>query len=411
MNSIVADPAPAGTMTEEAVALIVARNGNAMLCVARRFSACPADAEDAYQNALEKLITKAPEVKGDELAAWLNVVVRNEALMIGRRHKHVDRSSFEDVAGEWVDDTPSLDERLLDDESFGRRREAFRRLKPDQMRCLLLKADGMDYGQISSSTGISYASVNRYLTDGRRAIRQLLGRIESGEECRRIEPLLSMLADGEAGERELRDAKLHLEHCAACRAALIDFRRAPECIAAMFPVALISTASGGILRQVADGAQSVFAHMQDRLAGYVTSVHPGADLAFAKKATAVTAIATALAAGGAGIEQVASDDTRPAATQEFVADPMLQPSAVAGPTPAGGTDARAPVPSESKPVTPSAEEVIVAGDRDRLTNSPSSSDAAPGDDQFSAEPQFDTPPETFDDPSPDGDDSYDGFAP
>ena len=47
---------------------------------ARRYSICADDAEDAYQRALEILLTKAPPIEGDGLVRWMQTVTKREAL-------------------------------------------------------------------------------------------------------------------------------------------------------------------------------------------------------------------------------------------------------------------------------------------------------------------------------------------
>ena len=47
---------------------------------ARRYSICADDAEDAYQRALEILLTKAPPIEGDSLVRWMQTVTKREAL-------------------------------------------------------------------------------------------------------------------------------------------------------------------------------------------------------------------------------------------------------------------------------------------------------------------------------------------
>ncbi|MBJ7347193.1 MAG: sigma-70 family RNA polymerase sigma factor, partial [Thermoleophilaceae bacterium] len=66
----------------------VERHGGQLIATARRYSGNSVDAEDAYQRALEKLLTKAPSVDSEEeLIAWMCVVTRNEALMIQRSNQ------------------------------------------------------------------------------------------------------------------------------------------------------------------------------------------------------------------------------------------------------------------------------------------------------------------------------------
>ena len=56
---------------------------------ARRYSLCPDDAEDAYQRAVEILLTKAPDRSRPELAAWMQVVTRREALAVRRSRERL----------------------------------------------------------------------------------------------------------------------------------------------------------------------------------------------------------------------------------------------------------------------------------------------------------------------------------
>jgi hypothetical protein len=62
--------------------------------------------------------------------------------------------------------------------------------------------------------------VNRAITEGRARFLRSFRAIESGEACERLEPVLAALADGRATGEQLRAARPHLRHCAACRAAL-----------------------------------------------------------------------------------------------------------------------------------------------------------------------------------------------
>ena len=66
--------------------------------------------------------------------------------------------------------------------------QALGRLKPQEVRCLLLRAEGYSYREICAETGWTYTKVNRCLTEGRRAFLERLAGIESGAECERLAP-------------------------------------------------------------------------------------------------------------------------------------------------------------------------------------------------------------------------------
>src|SRR4051794_1019000 len=56
---------------------------------ARRYSICAEDAEDAYQRALEILLTKAPQIEGDSLVKWMQTVTKREALGVRRQRERL----------------------------------------------------------------------------------------------------------------------------------------------------------------------------------------------------------------------------------------------------------------------------------------------------------------------------------
>lgn len=279
--------------------------------MARRYSSSAADAEDAYQRALEKLFSVAPEIDTkDLLLSWLLTVVRNEALMIGRSQSRLVAVPYDELAESWSDDGTTPEDRAIDRQELEEGREALLRINPEQARCLLLRAEGLTYDEIAEATGFSYAKVHRALTEGRRMYRGLLGRIESGAECRRVAPLISLLVDDEIGETDRTDIELHLKNCANCRATRREFTLAPQQLASAFPVAAALSKSGGLLQQVFDHVQSAAAWVNERVFSHV-SVGPAAEMTVAKKLALVSAVSASVVAGGATVEQFAGSD-RPA---------------------------------------------------------------------------------------------------
>src|SRR3954467_7521725 len=72
----------------EPVALDLIRSrGAEVLGIARRYASTLDDAEDAYQRALEILLTKAPTTDEDQLIAWLKTVVRHECFALRKRRE------------------------------------------------------------------------------------------------------------------------------------------------------------------------------------------------------------------------------------------------------------------------------------------------------------------------------------
>lgn len=283
-------------------------HGTALLGVARRFSNSSADADDAYQRALEVLLTKPPGDRSEiQLLAWMRTVVRNEALQIHRRRLSSLGEPIELLEGvAHAADDPA--DRVEVRERYSRHRQVIRRLKPDHARCLLLRADGMDYAEIGQVTGLTYTKVARYLADGRSAMRATLRSIERGHECQRVSPLLSRIADGMAGDDELRDAEIHLSDCRSCRATLRAYRDTPRIAASTFPLGQLLPEKSGTFGSIGDALGSAFTTLQEKLAGHATSMQQGAEVLTVKKVVAVTAAVATLTAGGATVKSVTTDD-------------------------------------------------------------------------------------------------------
>ena len=140
---------------------LLERFGAQMLATARRYSASPHDAEDAYQRAAEILLTHRPEGTDDELCRWLRTTTKHEALEIGRHRRRVLPAGESESVPEPDGGSPDAHDHV---ERFERLRlgaQALGRLKPQEVRCLLLKAEGYSYREICEVTGFSYTKVCR----------------------------------------------------------------------------------------------------------------------------------------------------------------------------------------------------------------------------------------------------------
>src|SRR4051794_1477308 len=246
---------PSRAQIEPAALELLSRHSAGRLATARRYSATPEDAEDAYQRGVEILLTKAPTTTEDDLLPWLRTVVKHEAYAVS---KSTVRSSWSDdaLAGE-ADPRGSTDDRAERFEQLRIGAEAMAGLKPQEIRCLLLKAEGLSYQEICEVTQWSYTKVNRCLTEGRRAFLKRVAGIESGAECKRLAPLISKVADGEASADEMRTVRPHLKGCLACKATLREYRATPSRIAGLVPPVV---ALGG-------GASTFFGRLLERFGG------------------------------------------------------------------------------------------------------------------------------------------------
>ena len=80
------DRRPAGALGDpgDRVAGVVARHGELLKRVARSYSMCADDAQDAVQRALEIYLRRVSSLDPATELAWLKVVVKHEALAVRR---------------------------------------------------------------------------------------------------------------------------------------------------------------------------------------------------------------------------------------------------------------------------------------------------------------------------------------
>jgi RNA polymerase sigma factor (sigma-70 family) len=269
-----ADNRPTREQIEPAAAALVERHSVQLIATARRYSLSAEDAEDAYQRGLEILLQRAPSLHEHDLVPWLKTVVKHEAFAIRRQRQRAELGTDPEFVAGFVPPAHEQAERL---ERLRVGVEAMSRLKPQEIRCLLLRADGYSYKQICDETGWTYTKVNRCISEGRRSFLERVAGIESGAECKRLAPLLSRLVDGEATAEDLAALRPHLRSCLACRATLREFRDTPARVAAFAPLLV----APGFLARALRRAQDLLTHVG------------------AQKTAAVVAVAGALVGGGA----------------------------------------------------------------------------------------------------------------
>jgi RNA polymerase sigma factor (sigma-70 family) len=239
---------PTRTEVEPAARALVERHSGQLIATARRYSLSAEDAEDAYQRGLEIMLTRPPtSLSEDELVPWLKTVVKHEAFTIRKQRQRAELAVEGEFASGHVPPAHEQAERL---ERLRLGVEAMSRLKPQEIRCLLLRAEGYSYKQICDETGWTYTKVNRCISEGRRSFLDRVAGIESGAECERMQPLLSRLVDGEASAEDVAAMRPHLRSCLACRATLREFRAAPARVAAFAPLLVTPGALQRVLKGI-----------------------------------------------------------------------------------------------------------------------------------------------------------------
>jgi len=366
------------------VLAVLQENAASLLKLARRHSLCDDDAHDAYQRALEIYLRKVEEVDEGSAGPWLRTVVKHEAMAVRAMRQRL-------VGGEEVDldalEAPEIspsDDRVISFDRITRAAEALQHCKRDEVAAMVLKADGHSYKEIAAATGFSATKVNRCLAEGRARFLRRYASIETGEECDRVAPFLSMIVDGEATPKQLSDVRPHLRNCSGCRNALREMTDSQEAIHIVLPGVLILGVSG-----FPDGSAGFLARMyelfvgglHDRAAITVMKAQSAMETVSATKVAAVAASAAAVAGGGAIAvdrartepegSRVATSRPEPALgsarpVADRFANPTPEPRATAriGALGRVGSPARAPQPRNprrSKPKRPPRQEFAFEG--------------------------------------------------
>lgn len=166
----------AGQSRARAAVALLERHQRSFRRIAQRISLCSDDADDALQRAVVILLTKAPALERERLAAWMNVVTKREALAVRHaRERLLGQPAAAGAQGDTLVELPS--ERANPVESLERAervaeaRRALADLRADERLAIVLQAQGYSYAEICAMLGWSYTKVNRCLAEGRSALR------------------------------------------------------------------------------------------------------------------------------------------------------------------------------------------------------------------------------------------------
>ncbi|WP_445149326.1 RNA polymerase sigma factor [Baekduia sp. Peel2402] len=298
---------------QELVLRTLATQSESLLRTAHRHSLCADDAHDAFQRSMEIFLRRARTLDPESAHRWLHVVVKHEAMEV--RRARIAAVGYEEVDFDRQSSphAPSPEEQVLGAERTRRATEALKRLKPQELRAMWLKASGHSYAEIGAVTGFSATKVNRSLTEGRRRFFDRFEGIESGVECERWRPVLTAIAEGKATAEQITDARPHLRNCPACRAQLRGLHRRP--FAAVLPLGLLGTLSRLAERLLPGGAAG------DAAASAASGTKLAALLATGAAATAGGGFVVAQETAGTG------QHTPRAHTTTAVATPAASPVA------------------------------------------------------------------------------------
>jgi RNA polymerase sigma factor (sigma-70 family) len=150
-----------------------------LLQIARSETKSMAVAEEALQEAFVSFLRSFDPGRGAPPIAWLILTLKRECRRGQGREKWdrragQERERDEDVPGFVLDAIPSRstgpEERIAERDHAQRR---LAHLKPDERTGLGLQAAGFSYKEISARRGWTYTKVNRCVSEGRGALREL----------------------------------------------------------------------------------------------------------------------------------------------------------------------------------------------------------------------------------------------
>jgi DNA-directed RNA polymerase specialized sigma24 family protein len=330
---------------DDLVVRTVQCHADSLLRLARRHSLCVDDAYDAYQRGLEIFLKHAPRLEAATAHQWLHTVVKREAWAVREQRQRMLGGDAPDLDQLEARDSPSPEDRALAFDDVARSAEALKRLKPQEVRALWLKASGRSYAEIADECGWTYTKVNRCITEGRRKFLDRYADIESGAECERWAPVLTAMVDGETDHRDLAQARPHLRNCPACRATVRALHEGSSSLAIVLPATL--AIAGGSASP--EATTSLFVRMYEAVAGTLheravasaLKVQAALEAASVGKVTAVAASAAALAGGGAVVAETQSPSRPDRARQEAAAS-HPKPTRVAAAAVQGAMGAASP---------------------------------------------------------------------
>jgi RNA polymerase sigma factor (sigma-70 family) len=243
---------------------MIAEHEAALKRTARRYSIDAEDVEDAYQRALEIVLTKAPTTDPRELVRWSQTVIKHEALalrqgrerLLGYGGNKAPEGAGTDVVALIPTASDGPEDMVERREAIARSREALRSLKPAELRAMSLLAEGYSYAEIGELTGFSQTKINRVLAEGRDRFRGLVSSSEDGSRCRQLGPLLSAFCDGEASPSEAETVREHLRACGHCRSTMRTYRVAPRIAIVLAPTLPPSRSLLGRLHELFAGLGS-----------------------------------------------------------------------------------------------------------------------------------------------------------
>ncbi len=156
---------------------LFARHALGVLSFCRRYLQDEEESRDAVMQVFEKCLESFGGAPVDSFSSWLYSTARNECIDILRRNRRT-QNRLSDYAG-WKALQLLPEPRDSPDHPGKTLYQALSQLKRSQRECIeLFYFEGKSYRQIADSTRLSERAVKTNLQNGKRRLKQLLGKNE-----------------------------------------------------------------------------------------------------------------------------------------------------------------------------------------------------------------------------------------
>ena len=163
------------TGNNEVLGVLLQRYTMLLLGVCMKYLKEEADAKDAVQQVIIKVIESLPRYKVTYFKSWLYMVAKNHCLMQLRNRKHPVLIIPEELAADVTNESDSLEHLMNKEKDLDSLGESILLLNQAQQSCIrLFYFDKKSYQEICDTTGYSILQVKSYIQNGKRNLKIML---------------------------------------------------------------------------------------------------------------------------------------------------------------------------------------------------------------------------------------------
>lgn len=164
----------------EILGVLLQRYTMLLLGVCMKYLKEEADAKDAAQQVIVKVIQVLPKSKVTYFKSWLYIVAKNHCLMQLRNKKHLQLAMQEELGDDSNSESPLLEQLMAKEKDLDRLNEGIQLLNPAQKACIkLFYFEKKSYQEICETTGYSVLQVKSYIQNGKRNLKIMIEKRQS----------------------------------------------------------------------------------------------------------------------------------------------------------------------------------------------------------------------------------------